>query len=126
MSIYRNLEAVSEVAVASTSGALSQFLSNARVTPSLLDERGNIEFLATEIGLRLFSFLMRSPDELDITLSLTAVGLDSLIAIEMRNWWRQSLGFDVTVLEILAASSIEQLGELAAGRLKAKYDPTVA
>lgn len=69
---------------------------------------------------------MRSPDELDITLSLTAVGLDSLIAIEMRNWWRQSLGFDVTVLEILAASSIEQLGELAAGRLKAKYDPTVA
>ncbi|CAG8961993.1 hypothetical protein HYFRA_00014100 [Hymenoscyphus fraxineus] len=124
MSIYRNLETISDVAVTSSSSALTQFLSNARMTPSILDQRESMVFLAREIGLRLFGFLMRSEDELDISMSLTAVGLDSLVAIEMRNWWRQNLGFDVTVLEILAADSIEQLGELAAGRLKAKYDPS--
>lgn len=48
------------------------------------------------------------------------MGLDSLVAIEMRNCWRQSLGFDVTVLEILGVGSIEQLGELAATRLHEK------
>ena len=35
------------------------------------------------------------------------------------------LGFDVTVLEILAAGSIEDPGALAARRLKSKFEPEV-
>lgn len=122
MSLYRNLEAVSEVAVASTNDALRQFLANAKSEPASLTDRASIAYLAREIGLRLFSFLMRPEEELDLALSPSAIGLDSLIAIEMRNWWRLSLGFDVTVLEILAAGSIEQLGELAAMRLREKFE----
>lgn len=122
MSLYRNLEDVSDTAVATTNDALRQFLTSAKSDPACLLEKANIQYLAHEIGLRLFSFLMRPEEELDLQMAPASVGLDSLIAIEMRNWWRQSLGFDVTVLEILAAGSIEQLGELAATRLREKFE----
>ncbi|KFZ16878.1 hypothetical protein V502_04850 [Pseudogymnoascus sp. VKM F-4520 (FW-2644)] len=123
MSLYRNFEEVSEVATTSKNEALKNFLSDARIDPYLLDSEASVNFLAREIGLHLFSFLMKPSDELDTNLSLTAVGLDSLIAIEMRNWWKQSLGFDVTILEILAAGTIVGLGALAARRLKVKFEP---
>ncbi|OCK72817.1 hypothetical protein K432DRAFT_452922 [Lepidopterella palustris CBS 459.81] len=50
MSIHRNLEEVGEVAVASTSGALAQFISSARITPSILDDRSGVQFLAREVS----------------------------------------------------------------------------
>lgn len=123
MAIYRNLEETSTGVVSLTSNVLVEFLNRAKVSAEVLDDPKSIDFLAREIGLRLFSFLVRPEEELDVKISLKAVGLDSLVAIEMRNWWRQSLGLDITVLEILAASSIEKLGQLAIGKLKTKYFP---
>ena len=125
MSLYRNLEAVDEVAVTSNNDELKQFLAKAKSQPASLADKESIQYLAREIGLRLFSFLMKPEEELDLAMAPSAAGLDSLIAIEMRNWWRQSLGFDVTILEILAAGSIEQLGELACSRLREKFEPSV-
>jgi hypothetical protein len=72
---------------------------------AVLDSQANITFLSRETGLRLFSFLLKPEEELDIKLSLATVGVDSLIVIE--NWWKHSLGFDMTILEILAAGSSE-------------------
>lgn len=58
---------------------------------------------------------------IDLSLTLTATGVDSLVAIEVRNWWKQNLGVDVSVLELMGGGSVEQLGELAAKRIKEKY-----
>jgi len=38
---------------------------------------------------------------IDGGMTLTDVGVDSLVAIELRNWWKQSLGSDISVLELL-------------------------
>ncbi|KFY17999.1 hypothetical protein V492_00214 [Pseudogymnoascus sp. VKM F-4246] len=95
MSLYRNIEEVSEVATTPKNEALKNFLSDVRIDPDLLDSEASVNLLAREIGLHLFSFLMKPSEELDTNLSLTA-----------------SLGFDVTILEILAA-----------GRLKVKFEP---
>ena len=46
---------------------------------------------------------------------------DSLVAIEIRNWWRQGLGLEISILEIMNAESIEQLGKVALEGLKLRY-----
>lgn len=45
------------------------------------------------------------------------LGVDSLVAIELRNWCRQKVGVEVTVLEIVSLSSLENFGELMKSRL---------
>jgi Phosphopantetheine attachment site len=53
---------------------------------------------------------------------LSAFGVDSLVAIEIRNWWRQSLGLEISVLEIMNSGSIERLGKNASEGLQRKYE----
>ncbi|KAJ5671670.1 hypothetical protein N7507_000797 [Penicillium longicatenatum] len=49
------------------------------------------------------------------------MGVDSLVAIELRNWCRQKIGLEITVLEILDLSTLEAFGRSAAQRLYSKY-----
>lgn len=121
MAVYRNAEETTTVDSSSADEGLKRFLASVSTNPSKLDEKSSVDFLAHEIGISVYSFLMKSEAELDISQTLAAMGVDSLTAIEVRNWWKQNLGLEVTVLEMLNGGSIYQLGELAAQRLKEKH-----
>ncbi|KAK3328126.1 polyketide synthase [Cercophora scortea] len=101
-----------------TSQDLPQFLATAHTDPSILDVPENRAFLTRQIGLRLCNFMFRPEEELDVSMSLTALGVDSLVAIEIRNWWHQTFGIDIGVLEIMSAASIAVLGKTAADALR--------
>ncbi|RYP89225.1 hypothetical protein DL769_000149 [Monosporascus sp. CRB-8-3] len=77
-------------------------------------------FLAREIGRKLFTFLLRNNEDLDACMSvpLSQLGMDSLVGVEMRNWWRQAFGFDITVLELLGMGNLDLLGKHAAEGLE--------
>ncbi|KAL8643416.1 MAG: hypothetical protein Q9226_008394, partial [Calogaya cf. arnoldii] len=122
MSIYRNMGDNHSIS-ASTMGNhdLKQFLRNAVSNPGDLQLPASLEFLAQEIGKTLFSFMMRGEGPLDLDSPLAALGIDSLVSIELRNWFRQRLGLDFTVINIVGASSIRQLGEMSAAMLSEKY-----
>ncbi len=65
--------------------------------------------------------MLRPADEtVDTSLSVTQVGLDSLMAIELRRWFRVTLGIQTSVLEIMGAESLAHLGRLIAEKLKGK------
>ncbi|KAG9235335.1 hypothetical protein BJ875DRAFT_542228 [Amylocarpus encephaloides] len=117
MGLYRNLENSSVGDAGATNEGLREFLATVSSNPEMLSEPASVSLLAQEIGATLFSFLMRPIEELGITQPLSAVGVDSLVAIELRNWSRQRLGVELSVLEILGAASIEKLGQAAAGGL---------
>lgn len=121
MSIYRNIQKVSTVESTSSGSQLKQFLSSVAKEPSKLDQKSSADFIAKELGNCISNFMMKDDEEIDQSLSLTAVGVDSLVSIEIRNWWKQNLGTDISVLELLGGGSIQQLGAMAAQRLKAKY-----
>jgi NAD(P)-dependent dehydrogenase (short-subunit alcohol dehydrogenase family)/aryl carrier-like protein len=104
---------------------LREFIETASNNPTILSSKISADFLARQIAARLYIFLLKpieDESEIDITPSLSDVGLDSLVAIEMRAWWRQAFGFDISVLEMLGMGSIAALGKHAADGLMVKFE----
>lgn len=122
MAVYRNLESASSAAGgASSSEGLRDYLRDCQKNPALLDLPDSTAFLAKETGTVLFGFMMRSEEDLDLSMPMSSLGVDSLVSIELRNWFRQKVGVEFTVLEIVNSASLNALGEQAAARLKEKF-----
>ncbi|OCT53827.1 putative polyketide synthase [Cladophialophora carrionii] len=123
MAIYHNLSISSGDGSGSGSAedeALKQFLLTAHATPAVLSQPPAADFLAKETGRTLFGFMLRDVEDMDVAVSLASTGVDSLVAIELRNWFRLKLGIDVTVLEILGGASLGDLGRMSAERMVLK------
>ncbi|UKZ81348.1 putative PKS-like protein biosynthetic cluster [Trichoderma virens FT-333] len=97
------------------------FMKSVNASPSLLDTPSNLDFLTAQIGMCIYNLMSRDVKDLDLGLSLTQLGVDSLVAIEIRNWWRRTLGVNLSVLEFMSAGSIANLGKLAAKAIKETY-----
>jgi hypothetical protein len=120
--VYRNIENQDEIQSGpATDGGLKEFLSSCGKTPELLEADATADFLAHEIGTTLFNFMMRSDEEPDLTVPLASAGVDSLVSIELRNWFRQKVGVPFTVVEIVGAASIADLGRMTAEKLAEKH-----
>ncbi|KAK1144993.1 Type I Iterative Polyketide synthase (PKS) [Aspergillus melleus] len=61
---------------------------------------------------KLSSILMRPAEELDPSVPISVYGLDSLVAIEVRNWITRELEASLQILEILASDSLPVLARL--------------
>jgi hypothetical protein len=119
MLIYRNIQRFTAVESTSSGSQLKQFQAGMAKEPSKLDQKASIDFIAQELGNCIANFL--GNDEIELSLPISSAGVGSLVAIEIRNWWKQNLGVDVSILELLGGGSIEQLGTTTAQRLKVKY-----
>lgn len=60
---------------------------------------------------KISSILMRPLDELDPALPISVYGLDSLVAIEIRNWITRELEANLQILEILTSDSVPALAQ---------------
>ncbi|KGO67796.1 Acyl transferase/acyl hydrolase/lysophospholipase [Penicillium italicum] len=60
---------------------------------------------------KISSILMRPMEDLDPAAPITVYGLDSLVAIEIRNWITRELEANLQILEILTSESIPALSE---------------
>jgi hypothetical protein len=60
--------------------------------------------------------------ELDTNKPLHAYGVDSLLGIELHNWFPKKLGLDMAVFEIMGATSISALSAIAAEKNKTVID----
>ncbi|KAH7400779.1 hypothetical protein DE146DRAFT_653958 [Phaeosphaeria sp. MPI-PUGE-AT-0046c] len=123
MAMYRNRESAKQSGPSTASEGLKDVLAAVASTPAMLDEKEHTDLLTQEIGKRIRSFMIQSDDAVDVKMTLSDMGVDSLVSIEIRNWWRMGLGLDISVLEIMSAGSIERLGAVAADGLRAKFGP---
>lgn len=64
--------------------------------------------------------ILRLETEMEPGKPLTAYGLDSLSAVELRGWVRQKLGAELSTLDITNASSLVALSEKLVSKLPAK------
>jgi len=65
-----------------------------------------------------FEKTLRLTEPIEPGKSLSTYGLDSLSAVEFRNWIRMELGVEVTVFEITSASSLVGLCEKIVGKMQ--------
>ncbi|CAG8389850.1 unnamed protein product [Penicillium salamii] len=61
---------------------------------------------------KISSILMRPIEELDPAAPISVYGLDSLVAIEIRNWITRELEANLQILEILTSDSMAALAEM--------------
>jgi hybrid polyketide synthase/nonribosomal peptide synthetase ACE1 len=73
----------------------------------------------------LCTMLHISEDESRVTpeTGLTELGIDSLVAVEIRSWFLSELDLDMPVLKILSGASIEKMVEDAFERLSPELTP---
>ena len=121
LAVHKNVQKASTTTSTRSGTQLKQFISGVARDPSKLDQKSSAVLIAKELGSCVSNFLMKGDDEIDTSLGLSDAGVDSLVATEIRNWWKQNLGTNVTFLELLGGGSIEQLGAMAGARLQAKY-----
>jgi acyl carrier protein len=114
MALFHNSAGTTIESASGDNDVLKSILARARHDGPMLRDPTTATFLATEIGNKLFGFLLKPEEDLQITMPLSDLGMDSLVAIEMRSGWRTSFGFDMTMLEMLGMGTLEALGQHAA------------
>ena len=124
MALYRNLENVDTVDTSGANESLKEFLSSVAADSTMLHDASSAEFLAHEIGVTLFGFMLKPLGDLDVKAPLGALGVDSLVSIELKNWCRQKLGIEISVLEILNVENLAALGQLAVDGLMTRFGVT--
>lgn len=68
-----------------------------------------VSIITTGLAGKLSSILMVPTEELDAETPITKYGLDSLNAIELRNWITKDLGVNLQVLQLLTSGSLTNL-----------------
>lgn len=111
--IWHNISDADDGGESSGGDTFKAFMAAAKSDPEVLGKPETAGYIALEIGKQLMSLLLRSDEDLDITLPVQQLGLDSLVGIELRNWWRQTFGFDISVLQLLGFGTLEELGRQA-------------
>ncbi len=72
---------------------------------------------ALDIINKQFTTTLRLSEPMESAKSLASYGLDSLAAVEFRNWVRMELGAELTTLEITNATSLVSLCEKILGKI---------
>nr|ALQ32752.1 putative polyketide synthase [Fusarium anthophilum] len=102
--------------------AIRLLVASCEEDPAILEDPATVELVTHEIGKRVCMFMLRPVEEMDPTASLTSLGVDSLVTIEIRNWIKRTFGgVEVSTLEILNSGTIEGLARLTLDGLKTRF-----
>ncbi|RYP52198.1 hypothetical protein DL768_002589 [Monosporascus sp. mg162] len=76
-----------------------------------VDEAEAAGLVSQEFAAKIAKLLQMSPDKVHVNLPLIDLGVDSLLAVEIRTWFLHEVGIDLPILKILSGAST---GELSA------------
>jgi acyl carrier protein len=129
-SIYPNLDSASAGVggdQSSHANALKALLAQIQADPSLTGKKETEVALLMELGRFISHNLTgqtqdQGPDSADDAEAMAAMAVDSLMAIEVRNWLRRSLGVEIPTVEINRAGTLGGLVKVVLKGLGEKYD----
>lgn len=98
MAVFHNKNNVTGAASTATNDELKSFIIKAKKDTSILRQADTAHFLTVEVGKKVFSFLLKPVEDLETSCSLSDLGMDLLVAIEVRQWWKTGFQFDIVSL----------------------------
>lgn len=101
-------------------------LAKGAVTPALFQKvpaADRLSFLTGYLHQRVAHVTRISPEQLDTQLSLQRIGLDSLMAIELKNSIGKDLAISLPVVKLLQGLNIIQLAQALLEQIDAEPDP---
>jgi len=115
--LFRHLYQIDGTTI-NSSAAAEQALDFAALftASSSLSEAGSIVSLA--LMQKLSKILSIPQKDMDISKPIHLYGVDSLVAVELRNWFAKELNADVAIFEILGGATFSSMGNSAAGKSK--------
>jgi acyl transferase domain-containing protein/NADPH:quinone reductase-like Zn-dependent oxidoreductase len=119
---YHNMDRNDNKAQSSTPDTLGAFLAASKKDPSLFKSTETVELLGREVGKKLCSLVLADDTDLSMTANVSDLGLDSLVAVEMRGWWKLTFGFDISTLDMLGLGTLESMGKRLAEQFITKYN----
>ncbi|EED13058.1 polyketide synthase, putative [Talaromyces stipitatus ATCC 10500] len=113
MGIYHNINCAedSSTKAMAEKDDIANLLSTASTSPSVLDEESATEIIAKTIAASLAKFLIKDESSIQLQLSPEKNGIDSLVAMELRNWIRQKFSIETSVMVIIQSSSLNSLAD---------------
>ncbi|KAL8659558.1 MAG: hypothetical protein Q9202_007068 [Teloschistes flavicans] len=93
----------------SSSGTSSQGPSARHLLKAASSLQSAVEIIIQALIGKLSSLLMMPVEDIDRTKPIVAYGLDSLVAVEFRNWIALDLEANVPLMELMNSASIEAL-----------------
>jgi hypothetical protein len=113
MSIYHNISKADDSSSKADTekDAVSALLSAAASYPSILEEEETTVTIASALASALAYFLTRDEKSIKLDLSPEKNGVDSLVAMELRNWIRLKFNVDAKVMIIVQSPSLTGLAE---------------
>ena len=90
----------------STSASLTQRLEKA----ASFEEARSLVLDA--LAVKISNVLMRSLEDVSFSLPMASYGLDSLVAVEIRNWIARELDVKVSMFDLISGNSLEVLAVL--------------
>lgn len=72
--------------------------------------------IATALARKLSQALTVPEEDIDTGRPVHSFGVDSLVAVELRFWFTNQMKAEISVFNILANTSIQELGRLAASK----------
>ncbi|TDZ67773.1 Highly reducing polyketide synthase FUM1 [Colletotrichum trifolii] len=103
--------------------ALKNLLSRASRDTAVLDDASEVVTLAKYISLKILDMTLKPADTVvDLkTSTLAQLGVDSLMAVELRRWFRSAFGLQISTLEVMQAGTVMQVGRTVAEKLRMKF-----
>lgn len=115
-----------DVVSSDVSETLRAFVSSVAADPHKLQDKTAFQLFSRAIAARVATLLMvQSYEDNDpSTHSLAALGVDSLIGIELKDWCNQVFRVEMSVLELMSRDTISELAEWIVELLRRKYPTT--
>ncbi|PWY83831.1 hypothetical protein BO94DRAFT_519435 [Aspergillus sclerotioniger CBS 115572] len=112
LTLSADSSAASDTSTSAWHRALRQASSATAATTVVVE--GLIQKLARALSL--------SPGEIDLQRSLALQGVDSLLAVELRQWVSRAFVAEVSALDVTSAASLEDLAALVVAASEIKFD----
>jgi aryl carrier-like protein len=93
------------------SGGATAEIASLRRTISLLDCAAALEAVEAALREQVARVVCTSAESIDAGTTLSDLGFDSLMAVELRNWAERAMGVRVRTMEIMRGPTIRQLAQ---------------